>query len=227
MVYSHFQLKRSVSLLPGCFLIASAAIICGASPGYSQNLIGAATCDNENDGATLNATAATPYPFLYFVNVDINSTFYPEGVGRPLFNFPIGLTRVLVGRVITRAGAQQGVAISGRYEYGGISPVGGLVLGPGILNASVGCFPAPNPENVGDGSGGFGDGDFGGRCDDRILCCSCIGADYGAKEDLFAQGTVNPDPVQSATVVETNADSENLLALGAWQGTTWAGQDTK
>ncbi len=80
----------------------------------------------------------------------------------------------------------------------------------------------PIPTNAG-GGGGDGGGD---DCISGIPnCCSCTGANYGATEDLIAQGTVNPAPVQSANTVEAKTDSAKPLAIGVWQGATWAGKD--
>ena len=119
---------------------------------------------------------------------------------------------------------QVDLTLTGQYTWAGsfTTPFGVTSWrGDTSVTSQKPCLPPP-PGQSGGGDGGGGGGDipctgYGGG-----NCCSCTGANYGTPEDLIAQGTVNPDPAQYAQAAESKVNSKNLLALGVWQGTTWA-----
>ncbi len=186
-----------------------------------------AACFNEPNGR-VNFRGEVFIPNTVITGHAMNALFYPELRYKRMVPPPEEALFPPSSRIRLVAGTnapQVDVTLLGQYTWlGSFTTPFGVTRWRGTTNAtgSVPCNPPPAGQPGGSGASGGSGGDipctgYGGG-----NCCSCTGADYGATENLIGQGTVNPDPAQYAQAAESKVDPENLLALGVWQGTTWA-----
>ena len=188
-----------------------------------------AACFNEPNGRAV-FTGQVSLPSTVITGHAVNALFYPDLRYKRMVPPPEEALLPPSSRIRLVAGTnapQVDVTLLGQYTWlGSITTPFGVTSWRGTTNVTgpVPCNPPPSGQPGGSGGGGTGGGGtpctgYGGG-----NCCSCTGANYGATEDLVAQGTVNPDPVQSAKTVESKTDFAKPLAIGVWHGTTWAGK---
>jgi hypothetical protein len=188
-------------------------------------------CSNEPNGRAI-LRAEMLVPATRITGHSVTAIFTPESTQKsmvidPSQEFP---NRMIFLESHARS-PQRGVNTSGLVRWAGSIPGFSSWAGQTTFRDGEPCNPSPNAEIPDDGDdfyGGYEGSDSGeglGNIPDcnntSAFCCSCVGANYGTTEELIGQGTVNLDPAQSA---ESSVVSANLLALGTWHGTTWAGK---